>query len=695
MHLNLARKWRSKHFDEVVGQPLVVRLVKNSLYRNLIFPVYLLSGTRGCGKTSIARIFAAALNCEALEQFQKNPQEQQLPCLTCASCLAMQATKHPDFIEIDAASHTGVDNVRAIIDAASFVPVLGKKKIYLIDEAHMLSKAAFNAFLKILEEPPISVVFMLATTDPHKIIETVTSRCFQLFFEPIELHAVADHLAHICAKEEVAFEKEALLLIAQETEGSMRDALNLVERVRIAYPSITHTAVIELLGKIDDERLCELLQAVIQGSPQDILATIKHLDLEKYNPYLLWKSFVELIRRSLWVKNGSLPDESKLIGTLKEITASCSLERLIRLFEICYDYELSFAKTAAPGHMLEMMLLKMAQKTEETSQNTSPKKSDNSASKPATRPSVASTANARSIDLYVSATPTIEARNVETPSAGDYAAKAGSVPVSSTRVSAPDVGITNVGNPAADTLDAEASKVDTAVPSAAGAPNTPNATPLSTQSAQELLNHDSPWAHCLQEIEKLNDPLVVSIFKQGILSAHDAQAKSLDIIFSQDLLFFKEWLENTQKVWQPTISRFFGEGTLLVPHFTGAAKERTIRIGQHIASPSARVAPSQTEQSGTAGTDEASVSRAAMAGRPANERSASERLAPAAASSYARKEGERGHGGRAGRVPTGRAPTGRVVTITDPEKWQKAHALLRIFPGTLTVSQENPDGETV
>ncbi len=664
MHLNLARKWRSKHFDEVVGQPLVVRLVKNSLYRNLIFPVYLLSGTRGCGKTSIARIFAAALNCEALEQFQKSPQEQQLPCLTCASCLAMQATKHPDFIEIDAASHTGVDNVRAIIDAASFVPVLGKKKIYLIDEAHMLSKAAFNAFLKILEEPPISVVFMLATTDPHKIIETVTSRCFQLFFEPIELHAVADHLAHICAQEGVAFEKEALLLIAQETEGSMRDALNLVERVRIAYPSITHTAVIDLLGKIDDERLCELLQAVIQGSPQDILATIKRLDLEKYNPYLLWKSFVELIRRSLWVKNGTSPDESKLIGTLKEITASCSLERLIRLFEICYDYELSFAKTAAPGHMLEMMLLKMAQKTEETSQNASQKKSENSASKPATRPpsTVASSANARSTDLYVSAMPTIEVRNTQAPSAGEYAAKAGSVPVSSIRAGAPDVGTTKVEVTAEGIPDVEASKVDIAVP-------------------------NSPWALCLQEIEKLNDPLVVSIFKQGTLSMHDEQAKTLEIIFSQDLLFFQEWLENTQKVWQPTITRFFGEGTLLVPHFTGAAKERTIRIGQQIASPSARVVPSQT---GVA--DEA---RVATAGRPANERSASERLAPAAASSYARKEGERGHGGRAGRVPSGSALTGRVVTITDPEKWQKAHALLRIFPGTLTVSQENPDGETV
>ena len=333
MHLNLARKWRSKHFDELVGQSLVVRLVKNSLYRNLIFPVYLLSGTRGCGKTSVARIFAAALNCEALDTFQKNPQTQQLPCLSCASCQAMQAMNHPDFIEIDAASHTGVDNVRSIIEAASFVPVLGRKKIYLIDEAHMLSKAAFNAFLKILEEPPVSVVFMLATTDPHKILDTVTSRCFQLFFDPIDTQAVTNHLMHICTQEGLAFEAEALSLIAQETEGSLRDALNLVERVRIAYPEITKESVIELLGKIDDERLHELLQVVLEGSVAKTLATIKKLELEKYNPVVVWKSFVEIIRLSIWVKNGVTPDGGSVKG-LKEILAPYGLERLIRLFEI-------------------------------------------------------------------------------------------------------------------------------------------------------------------------------------------------------------------------------------------------------------------------------------------------------------------------------------------------------------------------
>ena len=291
MHINLARKWRSKNFDELVGQSLVVRLVKNSLYRNLIFPVYLLSGPRGSGKTSIARIFAAALNCHELEAFQKNPQKP-IPCLTCISCSAMRAGNHPDFIEMDAASHTGVDNVRQIIDAASFVPVLGTKKIYLIDEAHMLSKAAFNALLKMLEEPPASVVFMLATTDPHKILETVTSRCFQLFFEPIKSDEVVRHLAYVCMQEGLSFEEEALVLVARETEGSMRDALNLLERLRIAYPCISKQAVIELLGSIDEDRLCELFKAVIQGPVPEILAACVRLELKKYNPHIIWRKLI-------------------------------------------------------------------------------------------------------------------------------------------------------------------------------------------------------------------------------------------------------------------------------------------------------------------------------------------------------------------------------------------------------------------
>jgi len=217
--LNLARKWRSKQFNEIVGQELSVRILKNSLYKDKLFPVYLFSGQHGCGKTTTARVFAAAVNCEKLPEFRKAPQNVTLPCLACVSCTAMSKGQHPDFIEIDAASNTGVDNIRQIIDASALLPVMGTKKIYLIDEAHMLSKAAFNAFLKIMEEPPSSVLFVLATTDAQKIPE---SRCFQLLFDPVETSLLMGHLKFICEQESIAYEGTALSLIVRESAGSVR-----------------------------------------------------------------------------------------------------------------------------------------------------------------------------------------------------------------------------------------------------------------------------------------------------------------------------------------------------------------------------------------------------------------------------------------------------------------------------------------
>jgi len=170
-NLNLARKWRPKTFDDIVGQEISVRMLKNGLYLKKFFPVYLFAGQRGCGKTSTARVFASAINCQNLENFQNNPTSNKLPCLECESCKSMLQANHPDFIEIDAASHTGVENVRQILESCTYKPIFGQKKIYLIDEAHMLSKAAFNAFLKVLEEPPSSALFILATTEIHTLKE--------------------------------------------------------------------------------------------------------------------------------------------------------------------------------------------------------------------------------------------------------------------------------------------------------------------------------------------------------------------------------------------------------------------------------------------------------------------------------------------------------------------------------------------
>lgn len=358
--LNLARKWRSKQFDQIVGQELSIRMLKNSLYLNQLFPVYLFSGQRGCGKTTTARVFAAALSCYSLTDFQKNPKTTVVPCLTCQSCLAMAAGNHPDFIEIDAASHTGVDNVRTLIEAASLLPVMGKKKIYLIDEAHMLSKAAFNAFLKILEEPPATVIFMLATTDPQKILETVRSRCFQLFFPAINVEALVKHLQEVCLQEKIKADKKALELIVKETQGLARDALNLLEQVRFSTGVVTQEAVLKALGHLSEEQLLAIFERIIEGSLQDLLQYLQMIQLQTYDATSIWQKFIELVRLALFVKSGAI--EAGAI-TQKErfeaILQKCSIDQLGYFLKILYQQELLLAKTTVQHGLLEMVFLDM------------------------------------------------------------------------------------------------------------------------------------------------------------------------------------------------------------------------------------------------------------------------------------------------------------------------------------------------
>lgn len=365
VNLNLARKWRSKSFDQIVGQPLSVRMLKNSLYLDNYFPVYLFSGQRGCGKTTTARVFACAVNCERLPDFQKNPKSQVVPCLACDSCKAMSAGKHPDFIEIDAASHTGVDNVRNIIDAASMMPLLGRKKIYLIDEAHMLSKAAFNAFLKILEEPPVSVLFILATTDPHKIIDTVKSRCFQLFFPPIESEQLVQHLIQVCDTERIGYEKAGLQLIVKESEGSARDALNILEQVRFSSSVVSKHAVQQVLGHIDDERLIKLASIVLSQGPADLLRYLQEINVEQFSAQYMWRKLVDLMRTCLWLKHGVVPHDADYAQQdLQKLIRTSSILRINAVLDALYSQEALFAKTTAQHALFEMILLSLCKKSE-------------------------------------------------------------------------------------------------------------------------------------------------------------------------------------------------------------------------------------------------------------------------------------------------------------------------------------------
>lgn len=365
-HFNLARKWRPQNFDRIVGQDLSVRMLKNSLYRGRFFPVYLFSGQRGCGKTTTARVFAAAINCEQLEQFQKNPQKIVLPCTLCASCVAMRDGKHPDFIEMDAASHTGVDNVRQIIEASNLLPVMGKKKIYLIDEAHMLSKAAFNAFLKILEEPPSSVLFILATTDHQKIIDTVRSRSFQLFFSAIEGTTLREHLQTVCTQEQINYTPDGIELVIRETDGSARDALNLIEQVRFSSTGVSKDSVLKVLGHIGDEQLLGVLEMVLCGSAREALHSMREAQLHNYSAHFIWRRLVEFVRAAVWIKHGVNPRhlgiESKCLA---QMVRRCTIARLREALAELVNAEIAFTRTTAQHMLLEVILLQLCRATDD------------------------------------------------------------------------------------------------------------------------------------------------------------------------------------------------------------------------------------------------------------------------------------------------------------------------------------------
>lgn len=252
----LARKWRPKTFADLVGQEHVVKALQNALDEGRLHHAYLLTGTRGVGKTTIARILAKSLNCE-------NAQHGE-PCGVCESCTQIDAGRYVDLLEIDAASNTGIDNIREVLENAQYAPTAGKYKVYIIDEVHMLSKSAFNAMLKTLEEPPEHVKFILATTDPHKVPVTVLSRCLQFVLRNMTAQQVARHLAHVLDSEKIAYEPPALQLLGRAAAGSMRDALSLLDQaIALGSGKVAENDVRQMIGAVDKQYLYELLTGII------------------------------------------------------------------------------------------------------------------------------------------------------------------------------------------------------------------------------------------------------------------------------------------------------------------------------------------------------------------------------------------------------------------------------------------------
>ena len=502
IQLNLARKWRAQNFDQIIGQELSVKMLKNSLYRGHLFPVYLFWGLRGTGKTSMARVFAAAINCENLSKFKQEPKNIIMPCMQCASCLAMLAGKHPDFIEIDAASHTGVDNVRQIIDSAALLPLMGSKKIYLIDEAHMLSKAAFNALLKILEEPPISALFILATTDQQKIIETVRSRCFQVCFKQVDNVVLIDHLKAICAKESIYADQEALSLIAHESEGSVRDAINMLERIRFAQGRVTRDAVLTLLGHIDDTSLLSLLEILCRHDSAQLVQFLHDISLERFDADYMWKRLIELLRMMVFARYGlnvAMQKEAALV--LSRIAKKYSIAQLTAILQLFYAHERLFAKTTGKHLLFEMLLLRICQRGSSNSEPTMNPMSQQSAVE-----SCIPDENSECEDEELE-----EDNDVDD---SDY--------------------------------EDESRPAD-----------------LSAKNDTHVL-----WLSFVQQVERIDDQLLMSIFKNGQCRSFESSTGIVQVAFAKQFVFFQEWLSGSEQQWKPLLDKVYGMPVTLQPIFT-------------------------------------------------------------------------------------------------------------------------------
>ncbi|MDP8078737.1 DNA polymerase III subunit gamma/tau [Phocoenobacter skyensis] len=263
----LARKWRPQRFQDVVGQKHVLTALENGLREGRLHHAYLFSGTRGVGKTSIARLFAKGLNCEQ--------GISAIPCGQCENCKAIEEGRFIDLIEIDAASRTKVEDTRELLDNVQYKPTVGRFKVYLIDEVHMLSRHSFNALLKTLEEPPEYVKFLLATTDPQKLPVTILSRCMQFHLRALERHQISDHLAFVLQQEQIDFETLALDKLAKSAEGSIRDALSLTDQaIAVSNANITLAVVQQMLGLLDDNQPLELVQALGLADGEKVMAVI-------------------------------------------------------------------------------------------------------------------------------------------------------------------------------------------------------------------------------------------------------------------------------------------------------------------------------------------------------------------------------------------------------------------------------------
>ena len=357
-YLVLARKWRPQLFEDVVGQKHVTKTLQNAIAGNRVPHALLFTGTKGVGKTSVARILAKALNC------QDGPTPG--PCNQCQFCRDISAGVSIDVLEIDGASNTGVDDVRKLRENVRYLPSKGSHKVYIIDEVHMLSNSAFNALLKTLEEPPEHVVFIFATTEPHKIPPTILSRCQRYDFKRIPARDILAHLKLIVSDEKVQISDKGLALIAREAEGSMRDAQGILDQaISFAGKDISYDEIVEILGIIDRKLFYETSLSIIEKKPQRCLDIIEDVYNYGYDIKEFYKGLLEQFRNLVVVKVTEAPSRlidipDSEIEDLATQGALVGINEIQQLFSILANSEEEIIRSSNPKLIMEMTLVRMA-----------------------------------------------------------------------------------------------------------------------------------------------------------------------------------------------------------------------------------------------------------------------------------------------------------------------------------------------
>ena len=364
----LYRKFRPSEFEDVKGQDHIVTTLQNQIKANRIGHAYLFCGTRGTGKTTVAKIFAKAVNCE-------HPVNGS-PCGECEMCKSIAAGTSMNVIEIDAASNNGVDNIREIREEVTYRPTEGKYKVYIIDEVHMLSIGAFNALLKTLEEPPEYVIFILATTEVHKIPITILSRCQHYDFKRISIETITDRMRDLMQTEQVEVEEKALRYIAKAADGSMRDALSLLDQCIAFYlgQKLTYDHVLEVLGAVDTDVFSRLLRKVLERDVAGVLDIVEDLVMQGRELTQLAADFTWYLRNLLLVKTSDNIEDVLDVSTenmlqLKEESKMIELDMLLRYIRIFSELSGQLKYATQKRVLLEVALIKLCTPAMETGQD--------------------------------------------------------------------------------------------------------------------------------------------------------------------------------------------------------------------------------------------------------------------------------------------------------------------------------------